>query len=144
MRTLQLSNVLRVTRAVHARQFSSSPSQRLGFDPIELAALVFRSVHDVSGLTYAFSIPLTTLVLRTVLTLPLSIYSQKKLQRRLQLRPLFSKWGDVKSMQVIAEQKAQKINLKGNKQAMSEALLRMRKMVHLVFLLILIWFLDLE
>jgi len=47
-------------------------------------------------------------------------------------------------MQVIAEQKAQKINLKGNKQAMSEALLRMRKMVHLVFLLILIWFLDLE
>lgn len=123
---------------MRARQFSSSPQQRLGLNPIELTALLFQSVHDVSGLTYGLSIPLTTLVLRTAVTFPLSIYSQKKLKRRLELRPLFTKWGDVKSMQVIAEQKAQKIDLKGNKEAMSGVISRIRKLVQFVFLLLLI------
>lgn len=123
---------------MRARQFSSSPQQRLGLNPIELTALLFQSVHDLSGVTYGLSIPLTTLVLRTAVTLPLSIYSQKKLRKRLELRPLFTKWGDVKSMQVIAEQNAQQIDLKGNKQAMSGAISRIRKMVQFVFLPVLI------
>ena len=139
MRTpLLRPNVFGISRAMRARQFSSSPQQRLGLNPIELTALLFQSVHDLSGVTYGLSIPLTTLVLRTAVTLPLSIYSQKKLRKRLELRPLFTKWGDVKSMQVIAEQNAQQIDLKGNKQAMSGAISRIRKMVQFVFLPVLI------
>jgi membrane protein insertase Oxa1/YidC/SpoIIIJ len=130
MRTpLLRPNIFRVSRTAQARQFSSSPHQRFGFDPIEITALLFRSFHDVSGLTYGIAIPLTTVALRTLVTLPLSIYSQRKLQRRLELRPLFAKWGEVKGMLVVAEQKARNLDLKGNKQAMSEAMSRVRKMV---------------
>jgi membrane protein insertase Oxa1/YidC/SpoIIIJ len=130
MRTLLLrSNIFKVSRTVQARKFSSSPQQRFGFDPIEMTALLFRSFHDVSGLTYGIAIPLTTVALRTIVTLPLSIYSQMKLQRRLELRPLFTKWGEVKGMQVVAEQKARNLDLKGNKKAMSEAMSLVRKMV---------------
>ena len=133
MRTALLwPKVFRVSRSAQMRQFSSSPQQRFAFDPIEITALLFRSFHDVSGLTYGISIPLTALLLRTVVTLPLSIYSQKKLQKRLELRPLFTKWGDFKGMQVVAEQKARGIDLRGNKKAMSEALSRVRKMVSFI------------
>src|SRR5271170_7856598 len=133
MRTLLLrSNIFKVSRTIQARQFSSSPQQRFGFDPIEITALLFRSFHDVSGLTYGITIPFTTIALRTIVTLPLSIYSQKKLQRRLELRPRFTKWGEVKGMQVVAEQKARNIDLKGNKKAMSEAMSRVRKMVLII------------
>ena len=136
MRTALLRlSVFRVSRIVQRRQFGSSPHHRLFIDPIELTAALFRSFHDVSGLTYAVSIPLTSIALRSVVTLPLAIYSQKKLQRRLELRPLFNKWGDVKGAQVLAEQKAQKIDLQGNKQAYTEAMSRVRQMVCLAALM---------
>jgi len=131
-RALPRSNVFRVSRTAQARQFSWSPQQRFGFEPIEITAQLFSSFHDVSGLTYGITIPFTTIALRTIVTLPLSIYSQKKLQRRLELRPLFTKWGEVKGMQVVAEQKARNIDLKGNKKAMSEAMSRVRKMVLII------------
>jgi hypothetical protein len=89
-------------------------------DPTEIIALLFRSFRDVCVLTYGITMPLTTVALRTIVTLPLSIYSQKKPQRRLELRVLFTKWGEVKGMQVVAEQKARNLDLKGNKKAMSE------------------------
>src|SRR5271170_2980104 len=130
MRTLLLqSNIFKVSRTIQARQFSSSPQQRFGFDPIEITAMLFRSFHDVSGLTYGITIPLTTIALRTIVTLPLSIYSQKKLQRRLELRPLFTKWAELKGMQVVSEQKALNMDLRGNKAAQSEARRRVHKMV---------------
>ena len=76
--------------------------------PIEVTAQLFRSIHDLSGLPYGLTIPLTAFALRAVVTLPLSIYSQKKLNRRIELRPLYYHWGELIGSQVLELERAPK------------------------------------
>jgi hypothetical protein len=71
---------------------TSSPTKFEILGPIAITAQLIRSIHDVTDLPYGLSIPLTAVVLRSIVTLPLAIYSQKKLARRIELRPLIFQW----------------------------------------------------
>lgn len=131
MRTLSVPcNAFRFSRLGDIRGFSSSVPRRYGFEaPIEITAELIRSIHDFSGLTYGAAIPLTAIVLRSIITLPLSIYSQKKLNRRIQLRPLFFQWGNLIGMQAVAQQKSRKVDLRGNKEQYTKMMSIVQKMV---------------
>ncbi|ODV95046.1 hypothetical protein PACTADRAFT_3928 [Pachysolen tannophilus NRRL Y-2460] len=52
-------------------------------------------VHQISGLPWYIFIPISTFVLRSVLTLPLAILNRKRLQRQNSLRPLINAMGPV-------------------------------------------------
>ena len=106
--------------------FSSSVPRR---GPIEITAQLIHSIHDLSGLTYGVAIPLTAIAFRTIVTLPLSIYSQKKLNRRIELHPLFHQWGDIIGTQAISRAKANNVDLRGNQEAYEKMMTTVRKMV---------------
>jgi hypothetical protein len=125
-------NVFRVSRPAYVRGFTSSVPNRYGFGgPIEITAELFRAIHDVSGLTYGVTIPLTALALRTIVTLPLSIYSQKKLNRRIELRPLYYQWGELIGMQALAQQKSRNADLR-DKGVYEKTMSRVQKLVHFI------------
>jgi hypothetical protein len=113
------------------RGFASSVPNRFSFHgPIEATAQLFHSIHDVTGLTYGITIPLTAILLRTAITLPLVIYSQKKLNRRIELRPLFYHWGEIIGLQAAtAYQKKHKVDLRKDKEALAKTVSRVTAMV---------------
>jgi membrane protein insertase Oxa1/YidC/SpoIIIJ len=126
------SRILQGSRQANFRAFSTSPTNRFG-GPIEITAELFRSVHDLTGLSYGLTIPLTALVLRTAITLPLAIYSQKKLNRRIELRPLFYHWGEIIGMQTAKQQKSRNVDLRNDKEALREVSLKVQSTVFLQF-----------
>jgi hypothetical protein len=99
--------------------------------PFQITAEIIRSIHDVSGLGYGITIPLTAVVLRTLITLPLALYSQKKLNRRIELRPLFYHWGEIIGMRTVARQKLKNVDLRQNKEAFTSTMSTVQKMVQL-------------
>ena len=125
MRTLP-NNTFRVARTGHIRGFASSIPRR---GPIEITAQLIHSIHDLSGLTYGAAIPLTAIAFRSIVTLPLSIYSQKKLSRRIELRPLFHQWGDIIGIQAVARAKANNVDLRGNQEAHANMMTTVQMMV---------------
>jgi inner membrane protein COX18 len=128
--TILLRNTVHVSRLRHARGFASSSPRGFGFEvPIEVTAELLRSIHNLSGLSYGVTIPLTAIALRSIITLPLSIYSQKKLNRRIELRPLFFHWGNLIGVQAVAQQKARNVDLRGNLEAYTKMMSTVQKMV---------------
>ena len=122
--------ILHGARRRECRAFTSTAPGRFGLgSSLELTADLIRSFHDLSGLSYGFSIPLTAIALRTVVTLPLAIYSQKKLNRRLELRPLFFHWGEVIGAQAVARQKALNVDLRKDKAALQKTAKNVHKSV---------------
>ena len=126
--------ILHEARRNHCRAFTASAPGRFALGaPIELTADLIRSIHDLSGLTYGFSIPLTAIALRILVTLPLAIYSQKKLNRRIELRPLFYHWGEVVGTQAVARQKSLNVDLRNDKGALAKTMSSVQKAVGPVF-----------
>jgi membrane protein insertase Oxa1/YidC/SpoIIIJ len=126
--------ILNVPAKINNRKFSSSVVSRFDFvGPIELTAQLFRSLHDVTGLTYGVSIPLTAIALRTLVTLPLAVYSQKKLNRRIELLPLFYHWAEVIGAQTAARYRSQ--NLKTDKATLAQAMSKLQAQVFRFLLL---------
>jgi membrane protein insertase Oxa1/YidC/SpoIIIJ len=112
------------------RGFASTPSIAMSAGgSIQLAVDIIRSIHDVSGLSYGVSIPLTAIALRTIITLPLAISSQRKLNRRIELRPLFYHWGEIIGSRTVARLKSQNVDLHKDKKAMAETMSRVQKIV---------------
>src|SRR5437762_1536343 len=125
-----LRNSVHISRLRHARGFASSSPRRFGLEvPIEVTAGLLRSIHDLSGLSYGVTIPLTAIALRSIITLPLSIYSQKKINRRVELRPLFFHWGNLIGVRAVAQQKARNIDLRGNQEAYTKMMATVQNMV---------------
>ena len=130
MRTSPLPcTAFRLSQLKHNRGFASSIPRRYGLTPIEITADLIRSIHDLSGLPYGATIPLTAIALRSIITLPLSIYSQKKLNRRIELRPLFFEWGNLIGMQAVAREKSRKVNIRRDKEALAKMMSTVQKMV---------------
>jgi hypothetical protein len=119
--------IVHASRAGSVRGFASSRINHIG--PIELTAELLRSVHDFSGLSYGLAIPLTAFALRTTITLPLAIYSQKKLNRRLELRPLFFHWGELIGMQTAKLALSGNADLRNDKDAMKEVSMKVQMTV---------------
>lgn len=120
-------------RDPRVRGFAGSAPSRLSLSsPFEVTSQVIHSIHDVTGLTYGLTIPLAAVLLRAVVTLPMSIYGQKALNKRLELRPLMYRWGSIITRLSILEfkQKNPDVDLKGNRKAGEEVSQRVQKAVH--------------
>jgi hypothetical protein len=102
-------------RCAASRGFASTPAHLFSAGGgVQTAASIIQSIHDFSSLPYGFTIPLTAVVLRTVVTLPLAIYSHNKMNRRIELRPIhffYTEWltGTLKA---VYHKTAKEINLK--------------------------------
>jgi len=99
--------------------------------PIQFTAEIIQTIHDFSGLPYGYTIPLTAVILRTIVTLPFAIQSQKKLNRRIELRPLFHQWGEIIGMRSVARQKNQNVDIRENQQALEETMSTVKKLVNI-------------
>lgn len=127
MRRLLLPvNSVRFSRPSNVRGFAFSTPKR---GPIELTAQLIHSIHDVSGLTYGAAIPLTAIAFRTLVTLPLSIYSQKKLKRRVELHPLFHIWGNLLGIELITRAKSANVDVRGNEAAQEKIMSTVKEIV---------------
>jgi hypothetical protein len=118
--------IFRVARTGPVRGFASSLPRR---GPIEITAQLIHSIHDLTGLTYGVAIPLTAIAFRTIVTLPLSIYSQNKLNRRIELHPLFHRWGEMIGAQAVVRAKANNVDLRGNQEAYANMMTTVQRMV---------------
>lgn len=99
---------------------TSSPAQFEILGPIAITAQLIRGIRDVTDIPYGLSIPLTAVVLRSIVTLPLAIYSQKKLARRIELRPLIFQWTHLFGSVVAAKYTAKKGHLPSEGKKISE------------------------
>jgi hypothetical protein len=119
-------------RAPRIRGFSASAAANLGLStPFEVTSHVLHCIHDVTGLTYGITIPLAAILLRAVVTLPMSIYGQRALNKRLELRPLLYRWGSVITRLSILEfkHKNPQVDLKANKEAGGDVSKKVQKAV---------------
>ncbi|KAH8697156.1 putative mitochondrial export translocase Oxa2 [Talaromyces proteolyticus] len=91
-RTLQLSRVrpvvLSSTFGRNIRAFHATRSSPLIAEVLSASTGFLHYVHDISGLTWATSIPLTAVIVRSLVAFPLQIYSRKRARRQGDILPL--------------------------------------------------------
>ncbi|KAI9793544.1 MAG: hypothetical protein M1816_007977 [Peltula sp. TS41687] len=83
--------------------FHSTPNRPFIEPAIVATHHLLELVHTNTGLPWIASLPIGALIIRTVFTTPLSIYSQRILQRQAALSPLIQAWQHQIRRQVIAE-----------------------------------------
>lgn len=86
-----------------SRSFHHTPTRRFIEPAILETHNLLELVHTSTGLPWIASLPLGALIIRTVFTTPLSVYSQRVLQRQSALGPLVQAWQHQIRRQVLAE-----------------------------------------
>lgn len=74
------------------RSFHASPQPQFLDAGINAAHTLFESLHLVTGLPWAYTIPLAALTIRTAFVLPIAIYSRRASQKQVAFTPLISAW----------------------------------------------------
>ncbi|KAG0645949.1 Cytochrome c oxidase assembly [Hyphodiscus hymeniophilus] len=74
------------------RSFHASPQPQFVEASVSAAHSVFEGLHSITGLPWAYTIPLAALAIRTSIVLPVSIYSRRNLQKQVALAPLMAAW----------------------------------------------------
>ncbi|PYH99234.1 mitochondrial export translocase Oxa2 [Aspergillus ellipticus CBS 707.79] len=94
MRPFRLSPTLRKTAVFHHQVRHFHPTRPSPFlnEALELSSSFIHGVHSISGLPWALSIPLTALIVRTSVALPLQVYSKIQARRERDAQPLLSAW----------------------------------------------------
>ncbi|KAE8375093.1 60Kd inner membrane protein-domain-containing protein [Aspergillus bertholletiae] len=59
---------------------------------LDASSTFIQGVHSISGLTWAVSIPLTALIVRSAVAMPLQIYTKTQARKERDLVPLLSSW----------------------------------------------------
>lgn len=97
-------NSLRSVRALRApsriatfkhsqiRQFHPTRPNRIVNEVLDAAATLIHGVHSVTGLPWYASIPLTALIVRTFVGLPLQIITRVNARREADIKPLIHSW----------------------------------------------------
>ncbi|KAJ5909022.1 hypothetical protein N7495_001704 [Penicillium taxi] len=80
----------RAARLQQIRNFHPTKPRFLVNEVLDAATGFLHSVHDYSGLSWAVSIPLTALLVRTIVGLPLQIYTRVHTRRARDLQPLLA------------------------------------------------------
>lgn len=91
------------------RSFHASPRPQFVEQVIPVAYMFIEGVHSVTGLPWAFSLPLSAFVVRATVALPLTIYARISLQKVVELRPLITAWAYPVRKQMMEQQR-----VKGN------------------------------
>jgi len=74
------------------RSFHATPPAQFYDTAVGAAQSVFEGLHTVTGLPWAYTIPLTALLIRTTFILPISIYQRRVNQKQVALSPLVQSW----------------------------------------------------
>ena len=74
------------------RSFHASPRPKFLEAGVNSAHTLFEGLHTVTGLPWAYTIPLAAFTIRTSFVLPLAIYSRRATQKQVALTPLISAW----------------------------------------------------
>lgn len=74
------------------RHFHPTKPARLVNEALDLSAGLIHGIHSVTGLPWAASIPLTALLVRSVVGLPLQIYTRVQARRERDIAPLVTSW----------------------------------------------------
>ncbi|KAI8383612.1 related to Mitochondrial inner membrane protein COX18 [Nakaseomyces glabratus] len=84
------------------------PSSRRSISTFQTIADTFTTLHDVSGIHWVVLIPLTTFALRTVFTLPLSIWQRRRIVKQQELRKLVAPISSIVKMRLAVTSKSAK------------------------------------
>jgi mitochondrial inner membrane protein COX18 len=75
------------------RAFHASPKPRLIHTLLSSTHDLFTGLHTITHLPWALTLPLSALLIRLSITLPLTLYTRRAQQRQLDLQPLLLSWG---------------------------------------------------
>lgn len=92
------------------RNFHATSSNSFDFSLVPLLETVHtavQSVHDVSGLSWVWIIPLSTFAVRTFTTLPVAILNRRRTQRQAELQPLLGAMTPIMKTKLAKVSKAQ-------------------------------------
>lgn len=85
------------------RSFHASPRPRFLEAGVATAHTLIEGLHASTGLSWAHTLPLTALAVRTTLILPLSIYARRITQQQAALTPVVQSWQHVLRKETMAE-----------------------------------------
>lgn len=74
-------------------------------ETISVLTSSIQSIHSVTGLPWWAVIPLTTITLRSLWTLPLAIIQRQRIQKQSELRPIVSAMGPILRLKLAAKAK---------------------------------------
>lgn len=97
--------------ALQTRHFHPTRPARLIDESVLLAHSLLQGVHATTGLPWVASIPLTAVIVRTVVALPLQIWAFSHRKTQAKLSSLVSTWAQFHRDKVMATSKVQGINL---------------------------------
>ncbi|RAK98400.1 putative mitochondrial export translocase Oxa2 [Aspergillus ibericus CBS 121593] len=104
MRAFRLSHPARKSAAFQqVRHFHPTRPTPFISEALELSSAYLHTVHDVTHLPWALSIPLSALIVRTTVAMPLQIYSKLQAHRERDTIPLLLAWQQVIRNETIPE-----------------------------------------
>ncbi|KAJ5477167.1 hypothetical protein N7539_007311 [Penicillium diatomitis] len=93
LRTIRIPrSTLALTSRSHVRKFHPTKPTPWINEALDASAVVIHGVHDITHLPWVASIPLTALLVRTVVGLPLQIYTKYNARRERDIAPLKQAW----------------------------------------------------
>ena len=97
----------RICRAgLYPRSFHSTPRPQFLDICISQTHTIITSLHDLTGLPWVLTLPLTALCVRGVLILPIALYANNTRQRMLSVSPLISAWSHIVRTRIFQDNKS--------------------------------------
>ena len=92
--------------SISRRAFHTTPRYQFIDTCLSETHTLINSLHTISGLSWAATLPLTALIVRFILISPITTYVYSISRQRLQHRPLLEEWAHIYRKQIIAEHAA--------------------------------------
>jgi inner membrane protein COX18 len=87
-----------------ARSFSSTPSHSAVLDTAcGTTFTIIDTIHSTTGLSWAITLPLTALLVRTVIVFPIALWGQSHINKLLQINPVIRAWRPVFQHRIMAK-----------------------------------------
>ncbi|KAE8148169.1 60Kd inner membrane protein-domain-containing protein [Aspergillus avenaceus] len=95
---------------------------------LDASASLIYGVHSISSLPWALSIPLTAVIVRTVVAMPLQIYTKVQARKERALVPVLSAWDKVYRGEVtLRNRKGEDVQLEGAAKATRRVMIQVRR-----------------
>lgn len=94
-------------KSLQIRQFHPTRPARLIDESVVIAHTLLQGVHATTGLPWVASIPLTAIIVRSVVALPLQLWAISHRKTEAKLSPLVVAWGRYHQDKVMATAKAE-------------------------------------
>ncbi|KAL4896480.1 60Kd inner membrane protein-domain-containing protein [Aspergillus ambiguus] len=85
----------------HIRNFHPTRPAPFVNEVLEVSSSFIHGVHSVSGLSWALSIPLTAVIVRTSIAMPLQMFSRLQARKERDLLPLLNSWSKYYSQDLL-------------------------------------------